>query len=89
MGLLTKFIETTIPSGSTKDVHIYIDDSGNVSQIIDRSGYREKFYADRKPVQEEIFDACVIGVSDEESGTCSDGIAMGIGDNTMAYAIYE
>jgi hypothetical protein len=35
-----------------------------------------------------ILDYCAIGVNDEEFGECSYGIAMGVGDNLMAYAKY-
>ena len=69
-----------------KDIHIFVDNNGNVNQIEKESKERLKYYIEEE-IPEKVY--CVIGVDDEESGTCSEGTALGIGDNLMAFAIYS
>jgi hypothetical protein len=68
------------------DVHIFVDNSGNVNQIKKISKERLKYYIDEE-LPEKVY--CVIGVDDPDSGPCSYGTALGIGDNMMAFAIYS
>lgn len=87
-----------IITGSTTDitnidVHIFVDENGNVTQIKKFSKPRLKYYIDPNFPDAPIQEYCVIGVSDPEDGDCSEGTAMGVGDNEfgglMVYAIYE
>jgi len=78
-----------IISGITlSDIHIFIDEYGNVTQIKKEEKSRLKYCPDPKYPQTDLIDNCVIGVSDEWAGECSDGTAMGVGDFLMAYAKY-
>lgn len=70
-----------------KDVHIFVDKDGNVEQIEKKEKDRLKYYID-PTYSDMVLDYCAIGINDEESGECSYGIAMGVGDNLMAYAKY-
>ena len=82
-------------SGNQSDVHIFIDDNGNVTQIKKSSKDRLKFYIDPEITFITLPEFCVIGVSDEVNGACSFGIALGVGDEgglnniNMAFATYE
>jgi hypothetical protein len=68
------------------DVHIFVDNNGNVDQIKKISKERLKYYIDEE-LPEKVY--CVIGIDDPYSGSCSEGTALGIGDNMMAFAIYS
>jgi hypothetical protein len=70
------------------DIHVFVDEYGNVTQIKKEAKPRLKYCPDPKYPQTELINICAIGVSDEEWGECSDGTAMGIGDYRMAYAKY-
>jgi hypothetical protein len=91
-------LSINILSGTTTgitniDVHIFIDENGNVTQIKKYSKPRLKYYIDPNFPDAPIQEYCVIGVSDPIDGDCSEGTAMGVGDNEfgglMVYAIYE
>ena len=85
---------TNIDSGTTNsgvtnlDVHIFLDNSGNVVQINKVPKTRLKFYID--PVlPPDDFSVCAIGIGDPFGDDCTDGIAMGLNDNDlMANANY-
>jgi len=83
----------TIKSGatlsSTTDIHQFMDENGNVSQIPKIKKTRYKYYIDPDTPDRIIIENCVIGVSDEESGPCSFGVALGLGDDTMCLAKYD
>ena len=85
--------DITVPSGVTtpaiSDVHIFVDESGNVTQIKKTSKTRLKYCPDTKLPQREFIDPCVIGVNDEEWGECSYGIGLGVGDILMPIAKYN
>lgn len=87
MGRLSR-TNVTVNSGTT-DIHIFVDDSGNVTQINKKSKKRLKYYID-DPLPQPFFDApCVIGITgNSEDPDCSNGIALGIGDDTYAIAVY-
>lgn len=99
MGRLSNILNTnftnsgktnTINSGSTNiDVHIFVDEDGNVTQIKKYSKPRLKYYIDPNYPDSPEEEYCVIGVSDPEDGDCSYGDALGVGDKLMAYAIYD
>jgi len=74
-------------SGIT-DIHHFIDESGNVSQIPKIKKNRYKYYIDPDTPDRILPQNCVIGVSDEQSGPCSFGVALGLGDDTMGLAKY-
>lgn len=62
-------------------VYTYIDENGNVTQIKKEKKDRKKYYPNAETNVEGILgDVYVIGVSDT--------VAMGVGDDTMAYARY-
>ena len=75
-------------TGDTKlDIHSFVDEHGNVTQINKISKDRLKYYID--PIfDEQTIDECVIGVNNEFEGPCTDGVGLGFGDNTFAYAKY-
>lgn len=75
-------------SGAT-DIHQFVDESGNVSQIPKLHKKRFKYYIDPDSSDRIIQQSCVIGASDEENGSCSFGIALGLGDDIMGMAKYE
>jgi hypothetical protein len=80
---------TSVDSGATNlDVHIFVDNSGNVVQIKKVIKSRLKFYID--PVlPPDDFSVCAIGVSDAFGEDCTDGIALGLNnDDLMANANY-
>jgi len=83
-----------INSGSTSgatnlNVHIFIDEFGNVTQTVKNPKKRLKYYIDSE-LPQTILEECVIGVNYSfEDKNCSAGTALGIGDNTMAYAKYK
>jgi hypothetical protein len=80
---------TTTTSGTTfRDIHVFVDEFGNVTQIKKEKKKRRKYYIDPNFPAVTI-NECVIGVEDEFSGPCSYGIGMGIGDDLFAYAIYK
>lgn len=92
MGRLNNTINTDtvaqVISGNTNiDVHIFIDEFGNVTQIEKKSKERLKYYIDPTSSPVYISD-CVIGVSDSIEGDCSYGKGLGIGDNQFARVIY-
>lgn len=72
----------------TKDIRVFIDNSGNVTQIEKQDKSRFKYYID-PTYTDMVLNYCAIGISDEEFGECSYGIALGIGDNLMAFAKYS
>jgi hypothetical protein len=77
-------------SGKTKidDVHIFIDESGNVTQIKKEEKSRLKYCVDPNVPQTEILHNCLIGVSDPDWGDCTNGIALGVGDVLTTFANY-
>jgi hypothetical protein len=84
-----KLTETTTTSGTTvKDIHIFVDEYGNVIQIKKEKKKRRNYYIDPNFPAVTI-QGCIIGVEDEFSGPCSYGIGLGIGDDLFAYAIYK
>jgi hypothetical protein len=77
-------------SGSTLDVHIFIDESGNVTQINEKiKEERLRYYIDPTMPQTEFIQDCLIGINDPVAGDCTMGIALGLGDNTYARAYYN
>ena len=88
MGRLSNNIQA-ISSGITNaDIHIFIDQSGNVTQIEKKTKDRLKYYID--PVATPVYISdCVIGVSDALGADCTYGIGLGIGDNDFARIVYE
>jgi hypothetical protein len=62
-------------------VYTFIDEDGNVTQIKKEKKSRQKYYPNEPSAVETVIgEIYVIGVTDD--------IAMGIGDNVMAYAQY-
>lgn len=90
---LSSFSISGITGVTNIDVHIFIDENGNVTQIKKYSKPRLKYYIDPNFPDSPIQEHCVIGVGDPEDGDCSEGDAMGIGENifgpVMAYAVYD
>lgn len=87
-------VTTGSTSGLTNiDVHIFVDENGNVTQIKKYSKPRLKYYIDPNYPDMPLEESCVIGVGDPEEGDCSYGTAMAIGDGDgsglLAFAIYE
>ena len=80
---------TNVSGVTNLDVHIFVDEYGNVTQIKKQSKPRLKYCPDPKYPQTALINICVIGVSDEEWGECSDGTAMGVGDILMTPAKYQ
>ena len=83
-----------ITSGSTSgntnlNVHIFIDESGNVTQTLKNPKNRLKYYIDQNIPQTIILEDCAIGINDEVFGPCSIGTALGIGDTVIAFATYS
>jgi len=78
----------TTSGATTSDVHIFVDENGNVTQIKKSEKPRLKYYIDPDIPFIGTEEGCVIGVNDEEWGPCSFGIAMGAGDYLMVYASY-
>jgi len=76
-------------SGTTNDVHIFIDDNGNVTQIKKVVKDRIKYCIEENIPQSEIIQSCVIGVSDPIEGDCTNGVGLGFGDIDYGYAIYD
>ena len=86
-------------SGSTNiDVHIFIDEYGNVTQTEKKSKSRLKYYIDPNLPQVDLYQDCVIGLiyTGENSvfipgryADCINGIALGVGDTKMSYAAYS
>ena len=93
MGRLNKSESTntlnSISGETIKDVHIFIDEFGNVTQIEKKDrDTRLKYYIDPALSQLEYVSDCVIGINDATDGDCSYGIGLGIGDNTFARINY-
>ena len=70
-----EIINSTTTSGNTINNYVYIDNSGNVTQINNKTPNRLKYYID--PVFDSQF---VIGVDDET--------AMGLGSSLLAKVYY-
>lgn len=79
---------STLSGATNIDVHIFLDEDGNVIQIKKDPKSRLKFYID--PVlPPDDFRVCAIGISDAFGDDCTDGIAMGLNDiDKMANANY-
>jgi len=75
---------TTTTSGTTINIYTFVDNNGNVTQIEKKSKSRLKYYVDPNASNSH----CVIGVEDEESGPCSEGTALGLGENLVADIYY-
>jgi len=88
-GMTGSTMNSGITSSGTTDFHQFIDENGNVSQIPKIKKIRYKYYIDPDTPDRIITESCVIGVDDEESGPCSFGVALGIGDDTMCLAKYD
>jgi len=86
-GMTGSTLNSGITSGIT-NIYQFIDDSGNVNQIPKIIKQRYKYYIDPDTPALIIAEPCVIGVDDEESGPCSFGVALGLGDDTMGMAKY-
>ena len=76
------------------NVYSFIDTKGNVTQIRKAiKKQRNKFYIDPEITFFAFYELCVIGITDEENGECSFGLALGMGDERssteMAFAIYD
>jgi len=90
-----KYSGTTLASGTTsgvtiKDVHVFIDNNGNVTQIQKKSPHRLKYYIDPNTVQNQLIEPCVIGIGYSFDETlCSLGVGLGLGDNNYGYAKYQ
>jgi hypothetical protein len=82
---------TTI-TGSTnntqKDIHTFVDEHGNVTQIDKKDKTRLKYYIDPS-FPEVVFESCAIGISEPFEGDCTYGVGLGVGDNTFIYAKYN
>lgn len=94
MGRLNKILNKLIITNNKnnedkKDVHIFIDDNGNVTQIEKKNKDRIKFCVEPEIPISNIEKQCVIGINDPLEGDCSAGIGLGFGDNDYGYAIYE
>lgn len=84
-----RFLRNTSNTGST-NVHIFIDESGNVTQIEKKSKVRLKYYIDERLPQPFEEPPCYIGVSGENGrADCSLGIVLGLGDDTYGVAVYD
>lgn len=70
------------------DVHIFIDESGNVTQIEKKTKDRLKYYIDEVLPQPFIAPPCFIGITGDTDVNCLNGIALGIGDDSWALATY-
>ena len=95
MGRLNKSNITTTSSenlsGTTSsDIHIFIDEYGNVTQINKKEkDSRLKFYIDPTMPQADYIADCVIGISGPTGQTfCTYGVGLGLGDNTFGRATY-
>lgn len=71
------------------NIHVFVDDNGNITQINKTSKDRLKYCIDPYIPQTDIVKSCVIGISDPIEDNCTNGIALGVGDNTYTYAKYE
>ena len=78
---------TNVSGVTNLDVHIFVDEYGNVTQTNKSSKTRLKYYIDPKVTQNDNT-YCAIGISDEDWGPCTNGTALGIGNSMMAYANY-
>lgn len=65
-------------TGSTKDVYIFIDDYGNVTQIEKKTKNRLKYYPDALNKQQFLYEPYIIGICDSQN--CSEDWVLG-GDN--------
>lgn len=88
-GMTGSTINSVVTLSGNTDIHHFIDESGNVSQIPKIKKERYKYYIDPDTPARIIIESCVIGVDSEESGPCSFGVALGFGDDTMCLAKYE
>ena len=84
MGRLSTSSSSSINSGSTSgstnlNVHVFIDESGNVTQTVKSSKPRFNYYIP-EDVQITEVEYCVIGVSNQDWGY---GLALGVGDDAM------
>lgn len=81
---------STIPVQEEKpNIYVFVDDDGNVEQIKKESKDRLKYCIDPYVPQTEIIETCVIGIDDPIEGDCTEGIGLGLGDDTFGYVIYE
>lgn len=88
MGRLSR-TKIAINSGTT-DVHVFIDNSGNVTQIGKKQKNRLKYYIDETLPQPLFEPPCVIGITGNlDDPNCINGIALGVGDNYYAIAVYN
>jgi hypothetical protein len=74
---------TTTTSGATLNNYIFIDNSGNVTQINKSQKERSKYYID----PDTSYGHCVIGIDGGE-GSCIEGTALGLSNNSMSEVIY-
>jgi len=80
---------STISGSTILDIHTFIDDYGNVTQINKVSKSRLKYYVDDRIPQPLSFEPCVIGISGLSGATnCSLGVGLGLGDNNYGFAKY-
>jgi len=83
-------ISSVVLSGETKNIYVFVDESGNVNQIEKKQKKeRLRYYIDPNMPQVEFIPDCLIGINDPVSGDCSLGIGLGIGDNLFARANYS
>lgn len=72
-----------------ENIHVFIDENGNVTQIDKIDKDRIKYCIDPYVPQTDIVEYCVIGISDPIAEDCTNGIGLGLGDNSYGYAKYE
>jgi hypothetical protein len=86
--------ETIITIDKKLGVSIFIDEDGNVTQILGEEKTREKYYPNEPSAVEIVVgDICAIGIAYEVDTdvlmACETGVSMGIGDEIYAYARYK
>lgn len=79
---------STLSGNTNLDVHIFTDKSGNVIQIKKVEKNRLKYYIDPILPPDSLNRVCAIGINDSFAEDCTEGPALGIGDNTIADAKY-
>ena len=80
--------QNTASGETSKNVHIFIDEFGNVTQIDKKNKDRLKFYIDPDSPQASYVIDCVIGISGSGQTACSYGIGLGLGDDQYGRASY-
>lgn len=71
-----------------KNVYIFTDKNGNITQIKKQDNQRRKYYIDPELPPDILPESCYIGISNTDSVDCSYGIALGFGDTTILLAKY-